>query len=280
MISNPLRVSVHGGHSGQFCSHAEDTLEDIIREYIRHGYAWVGITEHMPPEKDELSYPEEAEAQLSAVDQQFRFAEYIATCRRLQDKYASKIRIIVGFEAEAYPGYEDWVPEVRRQFEPDYIVGSVHHINGQLIDSTPEAYHVAAKIAGGLDELYCAYFDQQYDLIRKVSPEVIGHFDLIRIFDSDYHNRLVKPQVWQRILRNLKIIQERKLIMDFNLAALKKGQSEPYISNALLDQVQKMGISVVPGDDSHSVQNINQYWDLGVAILQQKSFNLAWRCPA
>ena len=68
--------------------------------------------------------------------------------------------------------------------------------------------------------------------------------------------------------------------MDFNLAALKKGQSEPYISNALLDQVQKMGISVVPGDDSHSVQNINQYWDLGVAILQQKSFNLAWRCPA
>ena len=98
MISNPLRVSVHGGHSGQFCSHAEDTLEDIIREYIRHGYAWVGITEHMPPEKDELSYPEEAEAQLSAVDQQFRFAGYIATCRRLQDKYASKITMKLNAE--------------------------------------------------------------------------------------------------------------------------------------------------------------------------------------
>ena len=42
------KVSIHGGHSGQYCCHAEDTLEEIVLAYIEHGYTWVGLTEHMP----------------------------------------------------------------------------------------------------------------------------------------------------------------------------------------------------------------------------------------
>ncbi len=280
MATSPERVSVHGGHSGQFCSHAENTLEDIVLAYIARGYAWVGITEHMPPERDELSYPEEPAAGMNTADQQARFAEYMATCRRLRDKYASEIRILVGFEAEAYSGYEHWVPAVRSEFRPDYIVGSVHHVEDRLIDSTPEVYGAAAEAAGGVDELYCAYFDRQYEVISTLSPEVIGHFDLVRIFDPDYRERLVKPDVWQRIVRNLEAIRDLGTIMDFNLAALKKGQPEPYISRPVLDQARKMGIAVVPGDDSHGVGNIDQFWNEGVSILRDAGFELNWKSPA
>jgi len=280
MIPSPERVSVHGGHSGQFCDHAEDILEDIIRSYIAHGYTWVGITEHMPPERDEFSYPDELEAGLNAADQQARFAEYVATCRRLRDKYASEIRILVGFETEAYTGYERWVPDVRKAFEPDYIVGSVHHVNDELFDGSPEWYRTAAETAGGVDELYCAYFDRQYEVITTLSPEVIGHFDLVRIFDPDYRARLVKTDIWNRVVRNLEAIRDLGSIMDFNLAALKKGQPEPYIARPVLEEARKMGISVVPGDDSHGVINIDQYWDEGVGILRDTGFDLKWKCPA
>ncbi|MCZ6839248.1 MAG: hypothetical protein O7G13_08210 [Alphaproteobacteria bacterium] len=30
----PRYVSVHGGHSATFCSHAEDTLEKVVERYI------------------------------------------------------------------------------------------------------------------------------------------------------------------------------------------------------------------------------------------------------
>ena len=280
MAKSPERVSVHGGHSGQFCGHAEDTLEDIVRAYIARGYSWAGITEHMPPERDVLSYPDELATGLSAADQQTRFADYMSTCRRLQDRYVSEIRILVAFEAEAYSGYERWVPAVRNEFKPDYIVGSVHHIDDRLIDATPEGYRAVAESAGGVDELYCAYFDRQYEVIETLSPEVIGHFDLIRIFDPDYRSRLVKPHVWQRIVRNLEAIRDLRSILDFNLAALKKGQPEPYISRPVLDQARKMGIAVVPGDDSHGVANIDQFWDAGVSVLRDAGFDLRWKCPA
>ena len=279
MNLDPERVSVHGGHSGQFCSHAEDMLEDIVQAYIAHGYSWVGITEHIPPERDDLSYPEEAALRMSAADQYARFSDYMATCQDLRDRYSSKIKIFVAFEAEAYSGYERWVPKLRKEFNPDYIVGSVHQIMDHLIDSTPEGYRAAAKTAGGLDELYCKYFDRQYELITTLLPEVVGHFDLIRIFDSDYQDRLIKPVVWERVLRNLETIRDRELIMDFNLAALKKGQLEPYISSPILEQARRMEIDVVPGDDSHGVGNIDQYWTNGIRILQDAGFELKWKYP-
>jgi len=45
-------ISLHGGHSGQYCNHAEDLLEDIIQKYIQLGFKKVGITEHIPPVSD------------------------------------------------------------------------------------------------------------------------------------------------------------------------------------------------------------------------------------
>ena len=39
---HPGSASIHGGHSGQFCLHARDRLEDIIKRYIELGFAWGG----------------------------------------------------------------------------------------------------------------------------------------------------------------------------------------------------------------------------------------------
>ncbi len=41
----PALVSIHGGHSGEFCQHAGDSLEAILEAYAAQGFAWVGITE-------------------------------------------------------------------------------------------------------------------------------------------------------------------------------------------------------------------------------------------
>ena len=91
ILANTDKVSVHGGHSGQFCQHAQDSLESIIQAYIEQGFKWAGITEHIPPLSDEMRYPDEAEAGLSAEFLQQRFAEYFQLGRELQQKYANQI---------------------------------------------------------------------------------------------------------------------------------------------------------------------------------------------
>jgi len=128
-------------------------------------------------------------------------------------------------------------------------------------------------------ELYCAYFDRQYELLSALKPEVVGHFDLIRIFDPNYLEHLVLPQVWERICRNLEFIRTNGLILDFNLRALSKGAEEPYVSKPILKKALSMGIAVVPGDDSHGVDSVGGHMDRGIEILSACGAATRWKRP-
>jgi histidinol-phosphatase (PHP family) len=274
------RVSIHGGHSGQYCNHAQNTLEEMVRAYIEQGFAWVGLTEHMPPSADAFLYPEERRAGLTAAAMAERFDRYMDEARRLQKKYADRIEILVGFETEDSSGAVDLALQLIDAYAPDYILGSVHHVMDIAFDYNAESYRLAAAAAGSVPALYCRYLDRQHELIERLRPQVVGHFDLIRIFDPDYRRHLLLPEVQERILRNLELIRKLDLILDFNVAALKKGADEPYVSQSILVQARRRGIDVVPGDDAHSVETVGLHLDQGMRILEQMGFNVHWRKPA
>lgn len=273
------KVSVHGGHSGQFCSHADDMLEEIIQAYIREGFLWVGITEHMPPSHNAFLYPEERDAGETAQTMRSRFASYIQTGRELQKKYADTITLFIAMETELYSGYEKAVRELVDEFNPDYIVGSIHHVDDIPIDYSRKEYEQAIKAAGSIDSLYKRYFDQQYEMLVELKPAVVGHFDLIRIFDEEYGKRLVQPEIMDRIERNLDIIKKYDLILDYNLRALMKGATEPYISKPILRLAHEKKIAVVPGDDSHGVANIGVNMNRAIHELLEVGFSGNWQKP-
>jgi histidinol-phosphatase (PHP family) len=272
-------VSVHGGHSGQFCSHAENSLEEVVLAYIRYGYAWVGITEHAPGLARHLLYTDQQNLGFTPETLWQRFARYMPECRRLQAKYADEITVFAAMESETYSGYEEHMKKLIAAFRPDYIVGSVHFVGDVNFDYSAEKYQEAAAQTGGMENLYCRYFDDQLAMIESLRPAVVGHFDLIRIFDPEYPKHLALSTVAERIERNLQRIKEFDLIMDFNLRAICKGASEPYISRPILERARQLGIAVIPGDDSHGVANIHQNMERGIDILEELGFDTNWRRP-
>lgn len=280
MTGEKHRVSVHGGHSGQFCLHATDTLEDIVKAYIAKGFNWVGITEHMPPSVEDIIYPEEKEAGLGTDELYHRFRKYIKECRRLQLHYRDQITLFVGLETENYPGYEQQVATLLGECRPDYIVGSIHHLDAIPIDYSAAEYARAVRKYGGVEELYCRYFDEQYKMLQAIKPAVVGHFDLIRIFDADYADRLTQPEIMARMARNLDFIGAHDLILDYNQRALLKGATEPYVSESILEMARKRGITVIPGDDSHGVESVGFNIDRAVDRLRELGFITEWPMPA
>lgn len=278
-MSKAQYVSVHGGHSGQFCNHAKDNLEEIIQLYISHGFPWVGITEHTPAISNELLYPDQRAAKLTPEFLLERFGWYIEECKRLQKLYADKIEIFAAMEIETYSGYDTFIPELIAKFQPDYIVGSVHFVDDMGFDYSKEQYDQAAKSLGGYDQMYCRYFDMQYEMIELLRPSVVGHFDLIRIFDPNYRQRLKKTEIEKRIIRNLELIKKYDLIMDFNIRSLLKGADEPYITKSILTKARDMDIAVVPGDDSHGLANIHINMDLALTLLTDYGFDTNWKKP-
>lgn len=49
----------HHSHSGQFCRHAKNQLEEVVLEAIRQGFEVFGLSEHAPRYRVEDLFPEE-----------------------------------------------------------------------------------------------------------------------------------------------------------------------------------------------------------------------------
>ena len=116
-------------------------------------------------------------------------------------------------------------------------------------------------------------------MLRRFRPAVVGHFDLIRLLDPDYAARWRESRIWERIERNLRLVRELDLILDFNVRALAKGQREPYISAPILERARELGIAVVPGDDSHGVDGVGLHCEDGIRLLEAAGFSTDWRRP-
>jgi len=275
----PTLVSIHGGHSGQFCNHARDSLETVVKAYVDKGFEWVGITEHMPPASDRFLYPDEKAAGLTAAGLYQRFGKYIETGRELQVRYGDRIQLFIGMETETYTGSDAMVAQVKAAFQPDYLVGSLHHVADHPFDLGPDAYAHAAETLGGLDPLYERYFDQQYAMLQKQQPQVVGHLDIIRMYDPDYRRRVENPAIKAKIARNLALIKKMGAILDFNVSALRKGADEPYVTASILQSALALGIPVVPGDDAHSAADAGVKIEQGIEMLQYSGSRLNWAKP-
>ncbi|MCP3940363.1 MAG: histidinol-phosphatase [Desulfobacteraceae bacterium] len=271
-------ISLHGGHSKQFCCHAEDNLEEIIQAYIKKGFKTVGITEHMPPVNNLFLYPDEAAKGLTAQDLYQQFARYVDEVNRLKSLYKSDIRIHLGMETETYTGYIPHVKQLIHEFKPDYIVGSVHHVDDVCFDYSKKEYDTAIHHCGSHDKMYMHYFDLQYDMIKNLRPFVVGHFDLIRIHDKNFEQRFLSPEIYEKIHRNLLLIKELDLVMDYNLRPLTRGEKQPYIT-PFLKIIKELGIKVVPGDDSHGKAQAGNHVPQAIQILEDLGFNTHWPKP-
>ena len=251
-----------------------------VARYAELGFAWVCLTEHMPTENPALIPADESASGLDVDALRARFAGYFDEARRLAERYRGRIEIFVGFETEAYTGFREEVAALIARHRPDMIVGSVHHVHDVPFDYGAEEYARAVALAGGIEALYCDYFDTQLELIEAFEPAIVGHFDLIRIFDPDYLERWEVPAIRDRALRNLRRIGELGLILDLNVRALAKGASEPYVSAPWLEFAVAEGIGIAPGDDSHGVAGVGAHLDDGMRAFLDRGGAGPWPRPA
>ncbi|TQV92667.1 hypothetical protein V2A60_009137 [Cordyceps javanica] len=276
-------------HSGQFCGHAVDQLEDIIKHAISVGFKTIGLTEHMPRYDKRDLYPEELndgpEAALAMLPR--RHEAYLAEAQRLQAAYADQIHVIIGFEAEFIrPEFGPLVAQLAAEPCVDYFIGSVHHVHSIPIDY--DAAMLAAAVAassrpgggggGGTEEaLYEDYYDLQHEMLTTLRPRIVGHFDLIRLLSEDPARDIRRWKgVWERVLRNLGVAAEQGAWLECNSAALRKGLAEPYPGRSIAEEWLKLGGKFTLSDDSHGTSHVATNYLGAVTYLQSLGVEHVW----
>lgn len=177
----------------------------------------------------------------------------------------------------------------------DYLVGSVHHAGGILppelastfkpspvgipidfdqaiFDQAVEYFTLPEEQRIPLHErrkarfrLCLSYFEAQYQLLGELRPEVIGHFDLCRLFmpdlvllpsspsssDQDNEEASLCDLLTSAILRNIRYAISYKALFEINSASLRKSWKTPYPGKDILQQILKLGGRVCLSDDAH-----------------------------
>lgn len=250
------RVSLHGGHSGDYCDHADDTLEAIVQAAIAAGYHTFGLSEHAPRLAPEFLYPEERERKRDVASLAKTFGVYARKSQELVDRFADRITLLRGFETEVVPEarYVEYMQRYREHYAFDYIVGSVHHVAGACIDGPAEWFAPAVEKCGGVEQVAIGYYNTLAEMVSALKPEVVGHFDLIS--KNAPAEALDAPAVRTAAIAALDVVRDAGSILDLNTAGLRKGLGRPYPAADLVRAAHDRGIPFCFGDDSHRISEV------------------------
>lgn len=250
------------------------------------GFTQFCLTEHMPRYEDRFLYPEELDSNITLEGLSDRFEKYLehATAIQKREQEEGKIKILIGLEVEGIDEAHIQAVEKYRS-RINMCVGSVHFVKGIPIDFDESNWRNAREACGGTTRaLYREYFELQYKVLTLLKPEVIGHFDLIRLFKvEDEDPTTGKPiaevnlqsdwlEVWELILRNIEFVVSYGGLFELNSAAIRKGWDLPYPRSDIGLLIKKLGGRFCLSDDSHAYAqvglNYHKVWEYINSTLQ------------
>jgi histidinol-phosphatase (PHP family) len=259
MPSQPWKVSLHGGHSGEFCEHAKETLRQVLEAAAAAGYHTFGVSEHAPRSQERFLYATEREKGYDLERLSREFEAYAAAVRQLAREFEGRLDVLCGFEAEVIPTatYREEMLGYRQRFGFDYMVGSVHYVDETSIDGPRPEFESALARRGGLEALAVAYYEAVGGMVAALQPEVVGHFDLIRLHAGP-EARFDTPPIRQAAVAALEAVRDANAILDLNTAGYRKGLGTPYPAPWLIEIAHSMDIGFCFGDDSHGPAQVGQ----------------------
>jgi len=235
------------------CNHSTGSVEEFVQKAIEKGISVYGFSDHNPMEFDKkyrMSF-EEMKIYKTWIDE-------------VKEKYKNKIEILYGYEVDFMPQFLD---ERVLNEDVDYLIGSVHFLDNWGFDN-PE--FIKEWESRNVDDVYEEYFSLVKKMAESKYFEIVGHFDLIKIFGYKPTKNLIDI-----ITPALKAIKDSNMSIEINSAGLRKPIKEQYPSIEILKLIKEMGIDITFGSDAHSVEqvgmNIEKMYELAKNIGFEKA---------
>jgi len=214
---------------------------------------------------------------LQPADLEAAYLAFLDEAIRLRGIYSDRISLLIGLETDYITPLDlaQTTQLLDRRKEIDYVVGSVHHVNGVSIDfdrptwvravrtvvsgseaSTMDVSPTSQRISlpgvpdsealpstADIRTFLLAYFDAQYDMLQTHQPEVVGHIDLCLLWTPDISLRGEGMEgVWEKVLRNVEYAISYGGLFEANAAAIRKGWKTSYPNPDILQVGSPEGV--------------------------------------
>lgn len=252
-----------------------DAPEEMVRAALARGFEEIGFSSH-------ARLPDVVEGNLTPASA----VAYAAEIRALAAKYAGRIRVRLGVEADYIPG--DTAPERARyaHLGLDYLIGSIHWVvapdGGHVpVDHEPELLTegLRAHFGGDARAYLRAYFAQLRDMVARFDFDIVGHPDLVRKFNGclAFFDEAA-PWYLEELERTADAIASSGKIVEVNTGAISRGwMDDAYPSAAFRALLRARGVRFVLSSDAHAAEAVDCAFDRFGAAERYVRLNLDGR---
>ncbi|MCE5324571.1 histidinol-phosphatase [bacterium] len=233
-------------------SDGQNSVQEMIEAAISLGIDEIGISDHYVLTTGQIF---DWSMKLDAI------ADYFGAIGLAADKFRTKIKVRYGIEADFVPETAQQLGEILQEYQFDYVIGSVHLIDGVCIDSSKDYWDALDQ--SGKNDVIRAYWAMIAKLAKSGLYDIVGHLDLYKKFGSQ-----PTIDISADVMTALDAIAEAGIAIELNTSGWHKPIHEQYPSAAVLRGCQKRGIPVILTADAHRTDDITCDFDRGRLLLR------------
>ena len=234
-----------------------EAVERFVEQAAARGVDEIAFTEHM-------YYFRQAEPLLRHPYQRSRVAHDLDDyCDTLIEAKARGLPVKLALELEWLPGREDELDEIMRPYPWDFLLGSVHLLDGEAVDVDPGVW---GRLS--VDEVWRRYFAELAGLAGSGLADVLAHPDLVKIFGRRPDAEVVEACHEQASTA----VAEAGVAVEVSTAGLRKPVGELYPDAAFLTRCRERGVGATLASDAHVAHDVGRDFEAGIEHLNAAGY--------
>jgi histidinol-phosphatase (PHP family) len=234
-------------------AHDTGSVEPFVEAARAAGVDEIGFTEHVYYFKQTRSLwtvPYQTERCVYDLE------PYVDAVVQARDR---GLPVKLGLEVDYVAGREDETRELLAPYPWDYMLGSIHFIDGLGVDDEPRLLH-----ALGVEEGWKLYFETLGAAARSGLFDSLSHPDLVKIF-GDRAKSFDYSDVADAIAVG-------GVAVEVSTAGLRKPVGELYPHPAFLAACRERGVPVTLGSDAHTPDLVGRDFDRARELLRTAGY--------
>jgi histidinol-phosphatase (PHP family) len=235
----------------ELIDHTVEGVERYVESAAEHGVGEIGFTEHVYYFEQTRRFWQEPYMLERCI---YDLDRYVGAVVEAKER---GLPVKLGLEVDYFPGTE---PDLRDALSPypwDFLLGSVHFVDGFPVDQEPG---LVEKL--GPHEAWRRYFVWLRNAARSGLFDSLSHPDLVK-----HHGPRAGTEAAQWLHEETAdAIEAAGVCVEVSSAGLHKPVGELYPDPPLLEACHARGVPITLASDAHVPQNVGRDLDQAVAL--------------
>lgn len=170
----------------------------------------------------------------------------------------------VGIECDFIPGAEDRTATMLEARPFDYVVGSVHFVGEQSLDTEEFSIWDSGRSA---ENVWERYFETVAESVRSGLFDIIAHPDLVKVWGGARPAPDRDPRFYYEVA--VEAMAEAGVAVEMSTAGLRKPAAEIYPAPAFAAMCVEAGVPFALSSDAHLPEQVGFGYDRALEMLSE-----------